>query len=266
MESEHDYLVMASALVETVGLQGYELVATVPGGVLAGLQYEPLYNPHDFGVARLNMPAFEAQEELDVLTYRAIAADFVSLDDGTGIVHVAPAFGIDDMELGKKNHLPVLLNIDEEGRFRLNVKKWAGMYFKEADPLIIEDLRQSNLLFKEEPHEHDYPFCWRCHTPLLYYAKKSWFIRMKKVKRELIRNNKKINWIPSYLKEVCKFLEGKEIDAPAVTDACKIAESEISPISDVRGSSEYKRLLLRQLIFTHFIKLFPNRINIGMIA
>jgi isoleucyl-tRNA synthetase len=130
-----------------------------------------------------------------------VAADFVSLDEGTGLVHIAPAFGEEDMEVGKENNLPILMTVDEAGRFKPEVGQWAGMFVKEADPLIIEDLKKRDLLFKKELYEHDYPFCWRCSSPLLYYAKESWFIRMTKIKKELIRNNQKINWIPEHLKE-----------------------------------------------------------------
>ncbi len=182
---DNEFLILAKERMENSGVKG-EILQEFKGKDLFDLRYEGLY---------------PSEENISKVGFRLVLADFVSLDEGTGIVHIAPAFGIEDMDLGKKNNLPILLNIDEEGKFRLNVKKWAGMYFKEADPLIIEDLKQRNLLFKEELYEHDYPFCWRCHTPLLYYAKRSWFIRMKKVKKELISNNKKINWIPTHLRE-----------------------------------------------------------------
>ena len=100
-----------------------------------------------------------------------------------------------------EQELPIILTVDEEGRFKENVKKWKGMFVKEADPLIIDYLKEKGKLFKVEEYEHDYPFCWRCKTPLLYYAKKSWFIKMSKVKDRLIKNNQKINWIPSHFKE-----------------------------------------------------------------
>ena len=185
VETDNEYLVLAKERMEACGIKG-PILQKFKGKDLLNLRYEGLYFSNN---------------EVSKKAYKVIPANFVSLEEGTGLVHVAPAFGIEDMEISRKNNLPIVVNIDEEGRFRLDVKKWARMYFKEADPQIIEDLKQRNLLFKEETYEHDYPFCWRCHTPLLYYAKKSWFIRMKKVKRELIRNNKKINWIPSYLKE-----------------------------------------------------------------
>jgi len=158
------------------------------------VEYEPL-----FEFVKINTPA-----------YRVIPADFVLAEEGTGIVHIAPAFGEEDMELIKMSNskiqmpnerFPILLNVDEEGKFKNEVKQWTGMYVKDADPLIIENLKEKGVLFKEEIYEHDYPFCWRCDSPLLYYAKESWFINMQKVKKDLIKNNEKINWIPAHLKE-----------------------------------------------------------------
>jgi len=168
------------------------------GKDLVGLKYQP---PFDF-----YQPDLKREKIWEVLL-----ADFVSLEEGTGLVHIAPAFGEEDMELIKTQNsklkaqnlptFPIILNVDEEGKFRLEVKKFAGLFVKEADPLIIQDLKERGLLFKEELYEHDYPFCWRCKTPLLYYAKKSWFIKMTEVKEDLTKNNQKINWIPAHLKE-----------------------------------------------------------------
>jgi len=182
---DNKYLVLAKERQEAVGIKG-EIVKEFKGKDLVGLRYQALYS---------------ISEEISKSAYRVIPADFVSLEEGTGLVHIAPAFGEEDMIAGKKNKFPILLPVNEEGKFTLDVKKWAGLYVKEADPLIIEDLKNRNLLFKEELYEHDYPFCWRCHSPLLYYAKQSWFINMQKVKRDLIKNNQKINWIPAHLKE-----------------------------------------------------------------
>ena len=155
------------------------------GSEMVGLEYEPL-----FEFSKLEKPAF-----------KVISADFVSTEEGTGVVHIAPAFGEDDMAVGKKNNLPIILNVDEEGKFKGEVKPFAGKFVKEADPLIIEDLKRRNILFKEENYEHDYPFCWRCHSVLLYYAKDSWWIKTTTLREKLIKNNKKINWIPGHLKE-----------------------------------------------------------------
>jgi len=178
-----EYLILAKGRMGSLGIEG-EITEEIKGKDLLGLQYEPLYHT-----------------EVGPLYAWVIAGDFVSLEEGTGLVHIAPAFGEEDLEAGKENNLPIILNVDEEGKFKKEVKQWAGMFVKDADPLIIENLRKRNLLFKEEVYEHDYPFCWRCDSPLLYYAKESWFINMQKVKKDLIRNNQKINWIPAHLKE-----------------------------------------------------------------
>lgn len=190
-----DYLIVAKKRMKDLGLSG-EAAEEFQGKDLMGLIYEPLY-PHS--------------DEISRTAYRIIPGKFVSLEEGTGLVHIAPAFGEEDMDAVKSRNrklketgeteIPILITINEEGRFKFDVKKWAGMFFKEADPLIIENLEQRELLFKQEPYEHDYPFCWRCKTPLLYYVRNTWFIKMKKLQKEIIENNNKINWIPSYLKE-----------------------------------------------------------------
>jgi len=173
-----DYVKLENGLILAKDKLDLKVVDTFKGKDLIGLEYESLYGDK---------------------TYKVVGADFVSLEEGTGIVHIAPAFGIDDMEAGKKNNLPVLMTLDEEGKFKQGA--WKGVFAKEADPLIIEDLKKRNLLYKEEMYEHEYPFCWRCKTPLLYYAKNSWFIKMTAVKKELIKNSQDINWEPKYIKK-----------------------------------------------------------------
>ncbi|MEK7503705.1 MAG: class I tRNA ligase family protein [Patescibacteria group bacterium] len=180
-----EFLVLSKDRLDSLGLQGVA-EREFKGEKLVGIKYRSL-----FGEVR---PPKEVEP-------RVIAADFVSLEDGTGLVHIAPAFGEDDMQVGKENNLPVILNVDEEGKFKKEVADWAGMFVKDADPLIIKNLQERGLLFKEELYEHDYPFCWRCGSALLYYAKESWFINMQKVKNSLIKNNEKINWVPAHLKE-----------------------------------------------------------------
>ncbi len=155
------------------------------GSEIIGIEYEPI-----FEFSKPEKPAF-----------RVISADFISKEEGTGVVHIAPAFGEDDMIVGKTNNLPIILNVDEEGKFKEEVKTFAGKFVKEADPLIVEDLGRRKVLFQKEDYEHDYPFCWRCHSPLLYYAKDSWWIKTTALREKLIKNNQKINWIPAYLKE-----------------------------------------------------------------
>jgi len=178
------YLILAK---ERLGVfnKEYKIVDEFKGDKLLNLEYEPLF---DF-------------IKPDKKAYFIISGNFVSVEEGTGLVHIAPAFGEEDMEVGKKNDLPVLMTVDEEGKFKEEVKKWPGLYVKDADVPITEDLKKRSLLYKEEIYEHDYPFCWRCDSPLLYYAKTSWFIKMTAVREKLIENNGKINWVPDYLKE-----------------------------------------------------------------
>ncbi len=197
LDTKKEYLILAKERVSEIEKEG-EIIKEFKGKELVGLKYFP--------------PFFHQKcKEENCRCYEIVPADFVSLEEGTGLVHLAPAFGEEDMEAIKTQNskfktqnlpeFPVLLTVDEEGRFKSEVKKWEGIFVKEADHLIIEDLKNRDLLFKEEIYEHDYPFCWRCKTPLLYYAKDSWFIGMSKLKQKLIENNQKINWVPSYLKE-----------------------------------------------------------------
>ncbi|KKU86754.1 MAG: isoleucine--tRNA ligase [Candidatus Wildermuthbacteria bacterium RIFCSPLOWO2_01_FULL_48_35] len=183
-KKDSEVLILAKERIAVLG-GGCEVIGEFKGKDLLGVEYEPL-----FPVAELGKKA-----------YFVIAGDFISAQEGTGLVHIAPAFGEDDMEVGKNNNLPVLITVDSDGRFNAEVKQWAGMFVKDADPLIIEDLKKRGLLFKEELYEHDYPFCWRCSSPLLYYAKESWFVRVSKLKDQLSKNNQKINWVPAYLRE-----------------------------------------------------------------
>ncbi len=134
-------------------------------------------------------------------SHYVVVGDFVTLDEGTGIVHIAPAFGDEDFQIGRKYDLPFLQPIDQNGKFTKEITPWTGMFIKDADPLIIEDLKNKGLLFREEKYLHTYPFCWRCDTPLLYYARSSWYIKTTEVKEALINNNQKINWYPEYIKD-----------------------------------------------------------------
>jgi len=184
VQAGKDYFILAEERLSVVK-QGYKIIEEFKGEKLAGLEYEPLFK---FG-------------ELTKKAHFIILADFVSMEEGTGMVHIAPAFGEEDMVAGKENDLPILMTVNEEGKFKADVKPWAGTFVKEADPLIVEDLKKRNLLYREEIYSHDYPFCWRCDSPLLYCAKTSWFIKMTAVREDLIKNNQKINWVPEYLKE-----------------------------------------------------------------
>jgi len=188
-----ELLIVASDLVPKIfDDQPIEIVHDdMTGNDLVGLEYEPLY-----------------KISKDENSYKVIFGDFVSTEEGTGIVHIAPAFGEDDARAGAENNLPTLITVDEEGKISADVpgkgipvKKKNDKNQYEADALIVGDLKKRGLLFKEEVYEHDYPHCWRCDMPLIYYAKPSWFIRMSGFSKELIANGEKINWIPAHIKK-----------------------------------------------------------------
>jgi len=158
----------------------YEVVGKLMGLDLIQREYEPLYS---------FVPP-------DRRAHFVIPAGFVTLEDGTGTVHIAPAFGEDDYRVGKEHDLPFVQPVDGAGRFTPEVAPWAGMFIKDADPLIIEDLTKRGLLYKSGTIVHTYPFCWRCDSPLVYYARNSWYVRTTQFKDEMIRNNRAIKWHP----------------------------------------------------------------------
>ena len=185
-QKENEHYILAKELAEKI-LGEHKVIKTFLGSELIGTSYVPLFS---FG-----------KPEKGKRVWEVVLANFVSVKEGTGIVHTAVAYGQDDFELGKKENLAMLHLVDERGKFKTEVVPWKGMFVKDADSLIIEDLKQKELLFKEELYEHEYPFCWRCNTPLLYYAKEGWFVNMQKVKKEILKNNDSINWIPSHMKK-----------------------------------------------------------------
>lgn len=215
MEGAEDYLIMASELVNIVGLEGYSERIRIKGSDIAGVQngarYQPLFNPHKYGVNRkqfrsrllgegIKQSSLEDQPEDENLTYPVITADFVSMEDGTGIVHIAPSFGEDDYSVGGENDLDFVRDyVDLQGIIQ-GTYPFAGKFVKDADPHIMENLESRGLLYRSETISHTYPFCWRCNTPLLYYAKPSWYIRTTALKDELISGNTQINWYPEYIK------------------------------------------------------------------
>jgi isoleucyl-tRNA synthetase len=142
--------------------------------------------------------------------WRVVAADYVSDDDGSGIVHIAPAFGEDDAQVGRAEDLPVLNPVDSDATFDHRVTPWHGRFVKDADPGIIADLRERGLLVAEQPYEHSYPHCWRCGTPLIYWAKTSWFVRTAERRDDLLAQNETINWFPGHIKHgrFGRWLEG----------------------------------------------------------
>jgi isoleucyl-tRNA synthetase len=199
MESDRDYLILAKTLVDKVGLEGYRELGVVLGEDLMHLRYEPLFDPQRFGVQRLVLPALHVEKTEENLTYPVIGADFVSLDEGTGVVHVAPAFGEIDFDIGTEKGLDFVQPVDLQGTITGNYG-FAGRFVKDADALIIRDLESRGLLYRSEKITHTYPFCWRCETPLLYYAKPAWYIKTTAMKKELISGNAEINWYPDYIK------------------------------------------------------------------
>lgn len=177
-------LILAKSLLEKV-FRGEEVkvLDTYKGKKLNGLKYQPLYT---------FMP-------VDKPAYYVVMGDYVTTEDGTGLVHTAPAFGQEDMETGKKYDLPVLLTVQPDGAFIPEITPWRGIFVKEADPLIIQELEARGLMFRSERFTHTYPFCWRCKTPLLYYARESWYIRTSAKKDSLVGLNKTIHWVPDHI-------------------------------------------------------------------
>ena len=161
-------------------------MGTITGRDLVGLIYETLF---DYAVP-------------DGYEGKVVAADFVLLTEGTGIVHIAPAYGAEDLNVGREEGLPVVHTVNIDGAVtEFEGVPWSGKFFKDADPDITEDLRQRGLLFRSGTITHTYPFCWRCDAPLLYYAKESWYIRTTALKDRLISANREIGWVPEHIGE-----------------------------------------------------------------
>lgn len=171
--------VLASALVETVLKEDYTVLETYKGKELEGIEYEPLWSG-------LNVKG---------KAWFVVCDSYVTLTDGTGIVHIAPAFGEDDSRIGRNYDLPFVQLVDAQGNLTKETK-WEGVFVKDADKLVLKDLEENGKLFDAPVFEHSYPHCWRCNTPLIYYARESWYIKMTAVKEDIIRNNNTINWIP----------------------------------------------------------------------
>ena len=218
VEVDDGHLILADALLEQAGLGGYKVVEKLIGEDLVGMHYEPLYSNIDIRYVKEDKGA-----------YRVIEGDFVSMEEGTGIVHIAPAYGEIDFEVGEKEGLPLVHTVELNGMVTTNLvtgftpkareyiqkseapvalgpARWkldlpgAGKFVKEADKDILADLESRGLLFRSESISHSYPFCWRCESPLLYYAKQTWYIRTTAVKERLIDGNAEINWYPDYIK------------------------------------------------------------------
>ena len=209
-ESGAERLILATELLNTNIQDGHKLVATIKGADLVGLDYEPLYPPAEYGVEVQRFIRRETAgggggsnsdvEPVSGLHPKVVAASFVSMDDGTGIVHIAPAFGDDDLTLGREKGLAFVQPVDLLGKVT-GAYPFAGAFVKDADEEIMADLKRRGLLYRREVYRHTYPFCWRCDTPLLYYAKNSWYIRTSAFKDQLVSGNSQINWHPDYIKE-----------------------------------------------------------------
>ncbi len=185
-EGGMEKLILAEALVERVFRQeSVRVVERLKGKKLKGMRYQPL-----FTFLPLEKPA-----------HYVVLGDFVTTEEGTGLVHIAPAFGAEDMAVALEFDLPVVMTIGPDGTFLPEVTPWRGQFVKDADPAIIQDLQTRGLLYRAETYTHTYPFCWRCHTPMLYYARESWYIRTSQFKDRLVALNQQINWVPEHIRD-----------------------------------------------------------------
>ncbi len=190
-----NYILAKERLEAILSNASYKIVKELKGSDLLGLEYEPL-----FEIASIKTDATKNNKK----AYCVVPANFVTTTDGTGVVHTAVMYGEDDYNLGEEVSLPKVHTVTEAGHFTSELSAYGldGKFVKSAttEAIILDYLKEKGILFKEEVYEHDYPFCWRCDTPLLYYAKDSWFIAMSSLKEELIKNNQTINWIPDHIK------------------------------------------------------------------
>jgi isoleucyl-tRNA synthetase len=182
--NQQEHLIIARELLSRL-VGEYELVREFKGEELLNKEYEPMFS--------FITP--------DKKAYYIIHGDFVTLSEGTGVVHIAPAYGEDDNRVGKKYDLPLVNLVDVQGNFVEEVTPWQGMFVKKADEKIIETMKEKGILYKAEKYLHSYPFCWRCDTPLLYYPRDSWFVKMSSLRDKLLENNNGINWYPDNVKK-----------------------------------------------------------------
>ncbi len=179
VEHKGEKLILAE--VRLIVLEGeYAVLERMKGSQLAGLEYQPLFTFFP----------------IDKKAHYVVGADFVTTEDGSGIVHIAPAYGEDDYQTSRKHDLPTIHPVNKSGEFGPEVTDFAGKFVKDADPLIIQNLKARHLLYKKETITHSYPHCWRCTTPLLYYARESWYISTTKYAQKMIAMNRQINWVP----------------------------------------------------------------------
>ncbi len=184
VKNSEEYLYMAKALAPQLLGEEVEIVETMPGSALKEMEYEPLFN----------MASPEGKKHF------IVSDSYVTLTDGSGIVHIAPAFGEDDYRIGREYGLPFAQFVKADGTMS-DETPFAGVFVKKADPMVIEYLEEKGLLFRAAKFTHTYPFCWRCDTPLIYYARSSWFIKMTELRDNLLKNNRSVNWMPENIKE-----------------------------------------------------------------
>jgi isoleucyl-tRNA synthetase len=191
-----NYYILAEKRLEIIK-EEYKIIEKIKGEKLVGLKYEPLFD------------YFSKQKDLENKEngWKIYSADFVSIEEGTGVVHIAPAFGEDDLKLGQIKKLPFVQHVDADGRFIKEVQDWAGEEVKpkrnplETDKKIVQKLEEQGKVFIQDTIIHKYPFCWRCDAPLLNYATSSWFVQVTAIRDKIIKNNQKINWVPEHIKE-----------------------------------------------------------------
>ncbi|MCL2363462.1 MAG: isoleucine--tRNA ligase [Defluviitaleaceae bacterium] len=179
--------ILAAALAEKVLGEGYTVLETLTGKQLEGMKYEPLF---DFAPEAGDNPGY----------CTVVCDDYVTLTDGSGIVHIAPAFGEDDARISKAYDLPLIQLVNAQGCFTDAAHLFAGQFVKDADKNIIRNLKERGQMFKRMDYQHNYPYCWRCDTPLLYYARDAWFIRMSELRDKLVASNATVNWLPEHMK------------------------------------------------------------------
>ena len=184
IKSGNEKYILATELIKN-HFDEYEILETKKGKAFEKTRYEPLF-------------PYYKKDKKDC--FYVTVDDYVTLSDGTGVVHIAPAFGEDDANVGRKYDLPFVRMVDETGKFTAAAKDLQGVFCKDGDKIILKNLKERGLLFREIMFTHSYPFCWRCDTPLLYYARSTWFIKMTDVKNKLLKNNNSVNWIPESIK------------------------------------------------------------------
>ncbi len=194
IEADGVRYILAEALVSRF-FEDYKIIDKKKGKEYEYLEYEPLFDYTTEEIKRIS------PSNSPLKAHFVVCDTYVTMADGTGVVHIAPAFGEDDYKVGRRYNLPVVQLVDERGRFDKRFPDLDGVFAKKADKTILDMLESAKLLFKVLPYEHDYPHCWRCDTPLLYYAKSSWFIQVTKVKDEVIKANRSVNWMPDTIKE-----------------------------------------------------------------